>query len=162
MPAAPSRFYGAPFEFTATAAIDVVEFTPADDKAICIMSIILKATSELQEAQEEWLEVEVQRGGTAMTTGSGGSGSAAPVALNSADSAAGVVYEAGNTTLATFTAGVTPFRDAFNVRVGAEIRFTPEEFIWCSQANGGMVVRMPNAPTDSTDFKGTVLVGEAP
>ncbi len=158
----PRRVYTAPFEFTATAAVDVVELIPADDKAICIMSILLKATSEVQEAQEEWLEIEIQRGGTAITTGSGGSGSTAVIPVNTFDAAAGAVFEAGNTTLATFTAGTTPFRDAFQVRVGAEIRLTPEEYIWCNHQNGGVVVRLPNAPADSTDFKGTVFVGEAP
>lgn len=152
--------YMAPFEFTTTTAIDVVEFTPADDKPIVITSILLKATSEVAEAQEEWLEIEIQRGGTAMTSGSGGSAAAAGLKTTPGLPTSGLTFEAGNTTLATFTTGETPFRDAFQVRVGAEIRFNPEEYVGCNQANGGMVVRLPNAPADSTDFKGTVFVAE--
>lgn len=152
--------YNCPFEFTTTTSVDVVELQPADDKPIVIMSIFLKATSELQEAQEEWVEVEIQRGGTAMTTGSGGSAAASGVATTPGLPSSAFQYEGGNTTLASFTSGVTPFRDALNVRAGGEIRFTPEEYIGCHQGNGGMVVRLPNAPADSTDYKGTVVVGE--
>ena len=154
-------YYECPFERSAvTAAIDVVELQPADDMPIFISSIILKVTSEIQEAQEEWLEVEIQRGGTGMTSGSGGSTAASALPTTPKLPASGFQFEEGNGTLATFTSGTTPFRDAFNVRVGLERLFTPEEVIGCTQANGGMVVRLPNAAGDALDYKGTVTVAE--
>lgn len=152
--------YFCPVEFTVTAAVDVVELVPADDKPIDIISIWLKATSEIAEAQEEWVEIEIHRGGTGITTGSGGSAAAAGLKSSPGLPTSSFTFEGGNTTLATFTGGEIPFRDAFQVRVGCEIRFTPEEHIGCAQVNGGMVVRLPNAPTDSIDYKGTVAVME--
>jgi hypothetical protein len=153
--------YTCPFEITNfTAAIDLMEITPADELPCLITSMIIKQTSEIGEAQEEWLEVNVVRGGTAITSGSGGTTAANGFSTSAKLPPSGFTFEAGNTTIATFTGGTTPYIDAFQVRVGAEIRLTPEEYIGCSQANGGMVVRLPNAPTDGIDVKGTIFVGE--
>lgn len=152
--------YQCPFEVSLTAAGDLVELNPVADKPIVITSIILKVTSEIAEAQEEWVEVEIHRGGTGITSGSGGSAAASALAATPGLPASGFQFEANNTTIATFTAGVIPFRDAFNVRAGAEIRFNPDEYIGCVDGNGGMVVRLPNAAGDSIDVKGTVFVSE--
>lgn len=153
-------YYDCPWEFTATAAVDVVELVPATNKPIVITAIIIKQTTEIQEAQEEQLEVEIQRGGTAITSGSGGSSAAAGLKKTPGLPTSGFTFEAGNTTLATFTGGETPFRDVFPVRIGLERLFPPEEWIGCHAGNGGMVVRLPNAPADSIDFKGNVTVAE--
>lgn len=152
--------YEVPFEVTATAAVDLVEIQPADDVPCVITDISIKVTSEVQEAQEEWVEVEIHRGGTAITSGSGGTtlGSAQPATGKMPASLTQV--EANNTTIATFTGGTIPFRDAFQVRAGGEWHFTPEGWIGATQANGGMVVRCPNAAADSIDLKGTVTIME--
>ena len=152
--------YICPFEVTITAAADLVEVNPAVDMPIVISSMFIYVTSELAEAQEEWLEVEIQRGGTAITSGSGGSTAASALATTPKLPASGFQFEANNTTLATFTGGTTPWRGSFNVRAGGEFRFNPEEYVGCVDGNGGMVVRLPNAPTDSIDLKGSVHVLE--
>lgn len=152
--------YQIPFEVSATAAVDLVEIQPADDVPCVITDISIKVTSEVAEAQEEWVEVEVHRGGTAITSGSGGTtlGSATPSTGKLPASATQV--EANNTTIASFTGGGVIFRDAFQVRAGGEWHFVPENWLGATQANGGMVVRCPNAAADSIDLKGTVTILE--
>lgn len=154
-------YYTCPFERSAiTTAISICELTPADDKPIFISSGFIKVTSEVQEAQEEWLEIEIHRGGTAMSGGSGGSTAASGFKTTPGLPASGFQFEEGNTTLATFTSGEMIFRDAINVRAGNELRLTPEEVLGCTQANGGMDIRFPNAPADAIDYKGTIIVAE--
>lgn len=151
--------YKVAFEFAgATTAICIAEFTPADDIPMIVTDISIKVTSEVQEAQEEWLEVEFQRGGTAMTTGNGSAATPSPDTPKLP--AASTTVETGGTTLPTYTSGTTPWRDAFNVRAGGEWHFTPETVLGCTQGNGGCDIRLPNAPTDAIDIKGTIDFAE--
>lgn len=143
-----------------TGTIDFFELTPADDKPCQVHACIITQTTELGDAQEEQLRVEIQRGGTAMTTGSGGVAAAAGVSLSPSGAASGFTFEAGNTTLATFTAGVVLHREAFNVRTGWIYIPTPEMRPSVSQANGGLVVRLAAAPADAIRFQATLLVEE--
>lgn len=146
-----------------TTAFDAFEITPADDKPICIHGIFLMATSEVGDAQEEMMTVEIQRGGSAMTSGSGGTGSVAaqtPVGIDPVDTTSGATYDAGNTSVATFTGGTTVWRDAFNVRSGYQMLFPPEIRPEASQANGGIVVRITTTPADSVSWVGTLVFEE--
>ena len=154
------RMYAVTFAATAeTAAFDAFELTPADDKPIRIHSIYIGQTTEFGDAQDETLSVTINRGGTAMTSGSGGSAATPQPITSSAESAAGCTAEVLNTTQATFTSGVVVHRDAFNVRTGWQYRPTPEERIGVSQANGGCSVSI-SAPADSTSFIGTLIFEE--
>lgn len=156
-----SRLYTVTFDVTAaTVAVDFFEFTPADDKPIEIHSIFIGQTTEVGDAQEEMLPINIQRGGSAMTSGSGGTTAANGVLLAPSGATSGFTFEAMNTTAATFTGGVVVHRDAFNVRTGWQFRPTPEERPVCSQANGGMVIRLGSAPADSISWTGTVTVEE--
>lgn len=157
-----SRMYACTFDLTAvTAAIfDVFEFTPADDKPIVLHAVFLGQTTELGDAQEEQFEWSIRRGGTAMSTGSGGTSAAAGVALDASGAASGFTFEAMNTTEATFTTGVKLHSDSFNLRTGLQFIPTPEMRIACSQANGGMVVRIESTPVDSVSMVGTAYVEE--
>lgn len=145
-----------------TVQFDAFELTPADDKPICLHHIILGQTTDLGDAAEEVLVMEIVRGGTAMTSGSGGTGSVAaqtPQIIDPVDTGSGATYDSGNETLATFTSGVTLWREPFNIRMGLDRIFTPEERIECSQANGGIVIRV-SAPADSVTWGGGTLVFE--
>lgn len=145
-----------------TVQFDAFEITPADDKPICLHHIVLGQGTEIGDAAEEILMLEILRGGTAMTSGSGGTGSLAaqtPSVIDPVDTASGATYDTGNETVATFTSGTTVWREPFNIRVGFDRIFTPEERIECSQANGGIVVRI-EAPADSITWKGGTLVFE--
>lgn len=154
------RMYSVSFAATAeTAAFDAFELTPADDKPIKLHSIVISQTTEFGDAQDEMLSVTITRGGTAMTSGSGGSAPTAIPLDSSAEAAAGCTAEVLNTTQGSFTGGVVVHRDAFNVRAGWQYRPTPEERIGVSQANGGVIVAI-SAPADSTSFIGTLIFEE--
>lgn len=158
------RQYKATFDITnATSAIDLIEFIPADDKSIGIKSIFAKVTSEIQEAQEEWLKLDIIRGITAISSGLGGNAATYGMPDSAVDVTSGFSYETANTSLAGFSGGsMTLFKDAIQVRIGAEVRFTPDEYIWVNQNNGGIVVRLPNSPGDAIDIRGTVTLVELP
>lgn len=157
-----SRMYVCTFDLTAvTAAIfDLFELTPADDKQVVLHSVYCGQTTELGDAAEEQFEWSIRRGGTAMTSGSGGTSAAAGVALDGSGATSGFTFEALNTTEATFTSGVKLHSSAFNIRAGLEYRPTPEERIGCTQANGGIVVRVESTPLDSVSLVGTAIVEE--
>lgn len=155
------RLYTCSFDVTAaTVAVDFFELTPADDKPLILHAVFISQTTEAGDAQEEMLPINIQRGGTAMTSGSGGTTAAAGVTLGPSGATAGFTFEAMNTTAASFTAGVVLLRDAFNVRSGWQFIPTPEMRPQVSQANGGLVVRLGAAPADSISWTGTAFIEE--
>jgi hypothetical protein len=155
------RMYVVTFEATAvTVAADLFEIAPADDKPVRIHSFYIGQTTELQDAADEKIEIEITRGGTAMTSGSGGSAFTPLPVISSAEAAAGAACEVLNTTQATFTSGVAIFRDVWNIHQGYAYRPTPEERIGVSQANGGLTVRLGAAPADSITIAGSLFFEE--
>jgi hypothetical protein len=102
---AEGRCYSVIFENVAvTAAQDIFELSPADDKPIRILSWELTNVSDFGDAQEEVLRLEWIRGFT--TSGSGGT-APTPRPANRSDAAAGFAAEVNNTTQAT--TGTTTF-----------------------------------------------------
>lgn len=155
------RMYTISFTATAvTTSLDLFEITPADDKPCVLHALYVGQTTELGDAAEEQLEWTIRRGGTAMTSGSGGVAAANGIGLDPSYATSGFTYEARNTTLATFTAGTIVHDDTFNVRVGIQYIPTPEMRPSVSQANGGMVCRLEAAPADSITFAATAYIEE--
>jgi hypothetical protein len=151
------RIYSVIFSAVAvTAAQDLFELTPADDKPIEIIGLELGQTSDSGDAQDEQLQISIIRGFT--SSGSGGS-SPTPGAVDPNGAAAGFTAEVNNTTVANTGTGVTLHTGAWNVRAGY-IQWFPEG---CqpkaNQGNTTMVVRM-TAPADSITMSGTVWVRE--
>ena len=142
-----------------TTAIDFLEIAPADDKPVIIHAVTISQKTELGDAQEEQLELLVQRGGTAMTSGSGGA-AATPQPTYSSDTAAGMTCEVFNTTRATFTSGVSLHREAWNVRLEKPWIWTPETRIVVSQANGGLTIGTADTPADSITAMVTAYLEE--
>ncbi len=136
---------------------DLVELDAATDKPIELFGIQIMSTSEVQEAQEEWIRCKVIRGHT--TTGNGTS--ATPRPLATPDAAAGFVAETFGTTIASAGTGIDLASFAFNVRAGYEI-FLPEGCgFWTSGADL-LVVRMMAAPADDFSANMTFWVKEYP
>jgi hypothetical protein len=152
--------YAVSFEYVAvTAAVDLFELTPADDKPVAIHGIFLSQSSDVGDTAEEMLRVAILRGHT--TSGSGGS-AATPVPLNSsADTAAGATAETNNTTIASAGTAVTLHSEAFNIRAGWQFIPTPEMRPGASQANTTLVVRLMAAPADELRMSGTLIFEEA-
>lgn len=151
------RVYAIPFAAVAiTAAQDLVEISPADDKPVELIGWHLGQTSDAGDAQDEQLQLTVIRGHT--TSGSGGT-SATPAPLNPGDAAASFAAEINNTTIASSGTGVTLFASAWNVRAGSDVWLPEDVRPRASQGNTTLVVRM-SAPADSITTNGVFWVRE--
>lgn len=151
------RTYAVTFNAVATtAACDLFELTPADDKPIEIIGIELGQTTEFGDAQDETLGLQIIRGFTA--SGSGGS-AATPTPTSPNAGAAGFTAEVNNTTLANTGTTTTLLSTAFNVRAGYLNYFPADARPGCGQGNTTIVLRM-TAPADSVTLNGTIYVRE--
>jgi len=158
-----SRIYTAQFLDAAITAAgtdwDHFELTPADDKPIEVCGLVLAVTSELGEAQEEWMRLQVIRGHA--TSGSTPISSPTPVPLNPSDAAAAFTVECNNSTIASTGTPVNLHTDAFNVRAGYVWGPVPEGFGWqCTQAQTLLVVRQTSTFADDVTMSGTIYVRE--
>lgn len=155
-----SRFYAVSFDEVAiTTQQDLFDIAPAANKLIVIHEIVLTQSSEIQEAQEEWLHLRFVRGFA--TVGSGGT-SATAVPLSLADPASGATCRVNDTTKAVVGAGVTEVlrSDAFMVRSGYYYLPTPETRIVLSAASTRLVVQLNTTPADSITMSGTMVIEE--
>ena len=153
-----SRLYAVTFENVAvTAAQDLFELTPADDKPIAIHAIYLSQSTELGDAAEEQLRLQIIRGHA--TSGSGGT-APTPAPLNPNNTAAGCASEVNNTTIASTGTTVVLHSETFNVRAGWAYLPTPECQPIATQANTTLVVRLLAAPADSVTMGGTLIFEE--
>lgn len=151
------RQYSIAFSAVAvTAAQDLFEIQPADDKPVAIRGLFIGQTSDAGDSQDEQLQVSIIRGYT--TSGSGGS-SGTINALNPSDAAAGFTAEINNTTVATTGTGAVLHTEAFNVRAGYGNWWPPENMPRATQGNTTIVVRI-TAPADSLTMSGTLYVEE--
>lgn len=156
-----ARVYTVSFEnVTVSAAQDLFELTPADDKPIELLGLYLSnvgGTADAGDAQEELLRLLVRRGYT--TSGSGGS-APTPAPLDPNDAAAGFTAEVNNTTVATTGTTADLHADGWNVRVPYQVVWPPEMRPKASQANTTIVVRLVGAPADGIAMSGTLYVKE--
>lgn len=147
------RYYIIQFEAVAvTTTVDFLEIAPADDKPCLLVEAHITQSTEYKDAEEEGLRIAIRRGYTAS-----GSGGTTPTIekRNPADASAGFAAEVNNTTLAnTGTIAEMPGKRSFNNRIGWHFEPTPTGYIWVSQAQTSLVVRLLAAPADSTSFDG--------
>lgn len=153
-----SRVYAVTFEnVTVSAAQDFFEISPADDKPVRLLGLLLSQSSDTGDSAEELLRVKVIRGHTS----SGSVGTApTPVPVDAIDTAAGFTAEVNNTTIASSGTTVDLFAYQFNIRAGLEFFWTPETAPHCSQAQTTIVVRLMAAPADALTMAGTLYVEE--
>lgn len=153
-----SRMYSVEFENVAvTAAQDFFEIAPVADKPVLLHSLYIAQVSDVGDAAEEMLRYRVIRGHT--TSGSLGT-VATPRPLNGHAGAAGFTAEVNNTTIASAGTAVNLHSDAFNIRAGLQMVWTPETRPLCKNADGVIVVRLLAAPLDSLTMAGTLYVAE--
>lgn len=150
------RIYSARIGGTAfTAAIDAFEVNCPADACLAIHELHLSQTTELGDAAEEQLLINIITGYS--TSGSGGSSpTAIPRSLG--DAAFGGTVEVMNTTQASTGTAVTHHTDAWNIRVPYQKIWTPETRIIVSPS-ARLVVTLP-APTDSVTLAGTIVFEE--
>jgi hypothetical protein len=151
------RTYAVTFNAVAvTAASDLFELTPADDKPFEIVGIELGQYTDAGDAADKLLGLQIIRGFT--SSGSGGS-SATPTPISPNAGAAGFTAEVNNTTLANTGTTTTLLSTAFNVRAGYINYFPADARPVAGQGNTTIVVRM-TAPADSITLNGTIYVRE--
>jgi hypothetical protein len=154
------RVYSVPITLTAvTTQVDLWDIAPADDKPVRLHAIYLGQSTELGDAAEEQLGIQVVRGFA--TVGSGGS-SATPTPVVPNDTAAGATVRTLDTTIAVVGGGSTTYlhADTWNVRGPYQIVWTPEMRPGCSQVDTRVVVRTTGAPADSVTIAGTLYFEE--
>lgn len=141
------------------AAQDLFEISPADDKPVEIIGLVLSQTgvADVGDAAEELLPVQIIRGHA--TGGSGGS-APTPVPIRFGAAAAGFASEVNNTTIASTGTTTTVHSDNFNVRAGYCMWFPPGTEPHATQGNTTIVVRMTRAPADAITLSGTLYVRE--
>lgn len=149
-----SRIYAVPYTGTLTNAggdADLLEVLPADDKPCRLRGWILGQTSEVGDAAEENIRLSVIRLPATVTSGSGGS-AVTPVALDSADAAAGFAAECNNTTVATTSSSAVIVMElAWNERATPwEFWFPDERF--CPVAKQGEALLVRNQTTIADDL----------
>lgn len=139
-----------------TAIIDIFEILPADDKPIFLDELTIWQTTDVGDAAEEILQIQVITGYT--TTGSGGaSGTVGKVMAG--DAAASFTAECRNTTVATTGTPAIWHADGWNVRTPYIWTPTPDWTPFASQAQP-LYVRLPVAPADSLTINAMIKVRE--
>lgn len=160
--------YTAAFEgVTITAAgadTDLWEIDPAADKPVTLLGLSISVTSEVQEAQEEQLRIQIIRyvGGT-FTTSNGTAVTPRPQAESNSVAFAGVVEHNG-TTIASSTGTAHNLESlGFNVRGGYGPIFYPPEYRHgvLGIAQSAIVVRMMNTLADDVTMSSTLWLEEA-
>jgi hypothetical protein len=154
------RVYTVQFEdVTVSAAQDIVSLDAATDKPIELVAIELAQNTELGDAAEEQLRIQLSRGHT--TVGSGGT-APTPQPTSPGDSAAGFTSRVNDTTIASAGTAVSLLSTAFNVRVGYAWGPVPYGMGFWTSGTALLVLRLLAAPADALDLSGTFTVVEYP
>lgn len=154
------RMYVVTFdEVAVTAQQDLFMLAPATNKPIWIHEIVITQSTEVAEAQEEWLHLRIVRGFA--TVGSGGS-SFTPTPLLVADAAAGVTARINDTSKAVVGGGTTEVlrSDNFMVRSGYYYLPTPETRLFCNAVGTRICVQLNTTPADSVTMSGSLIFEE--
>lgn len=152
-----SRIYTAVFNNVAITAIqDLFEIVAPADAVVMIHDIHLSQNTDVGDAAEEVLRIELTSGHA--TSGSGGS---APTAIprELGDAAFGGTVEVNNTTQASAGTIVTHYVWNWNIRVGFDKIFTPETRPVLSPSRRACL-ELPVAPADSVTMSGSITFEE--
>jgi hypothetical protein len=152
--------YSVEFEnVTVTAAgtdQDFFMILPATQKPCRLLALYLDQSSEIGDAQEEFLRYKIIRGHT--TVGSGGSAVTAQK-LHPDAPTAGATCRVNDTTPASAGTPADLHSGTFNVRSGLIYIPTPEMQIVCKNAER-LVVRMMSTVSDDVSMSGTLYFEE--
>lgn len=140
-----------------TVAVDLVALVSADDIPIKIRAIRVWQTSDVGDAQDEILTINVVRGNTSAGTG-GAAGTQVP--KNPKDVAASFTSRVGDTTAASAGTAVTAYSTGWNVRAPFEMVFPEDQMVGTDQGTGFLVVRLGGAPADAITIGCSVDVWE--
>jgi hypothetical protein len=158
------RIYSVPFAgATVTNAggnADLWELLPADDKPIRLRGFRFGQISEVGDAAEEGVELQVIRMNATITSSNGGS--VTPVPMDSADSAAGFTAETNGATVATTSGTATIVESCpWNIRASpCEVWYPDERFCPKAKQGEGLFIRLLTTVADDITFGGCAWVEE--
>lgn len=158
------RFYYVPFAAgTVTNAggnADLWELLPADDKPIKLRSILFGQISELGDAAEEGVEIQIIRMNATVTSSNGSA--VTPVPVDSGDAAAGFTAETNGATVATTSGTATIVASIpWNLRNSPFEWVAPDERHAPKAKQGeGLFVRLISTVADDVTFGGFLVVEE--
>jgi hypothetical protein len=140
--------------------IDLVEILPATDYPLKIVGFILSNSSEIAEAQEEAIRVQLIRMTATVTSGSGGA-SPNKERVNDRAPAPQFAAEVANDTIAT-SSGDTDVLDemGWNVRSTPLERWFDDDNQFTFRAGQAFIIRLPAAVADDMVAELTVYVEE--
>lgn len=161
-----ARRYIVSASFTFTSAggdCDLLELTAADDKPIRLRKLRLSQTSEVGDAQEENIRLQIIRMTATVTAGSGGATPNVNSVKQAIDSlTAGFTAKVNNTTLATTTGNTRTLEE-----LGWNERNTPYEMEWPDEEDQYdavqtqyLLLRAPAGPADDITMELTAEVIE--
>jgi hypothetical protein len=154
------RVYTGTFtEIAVTAAQDLFEIAAPSDSIVYVHEIELYNLTEVGDAAEEQLALEMVRG-IGATSGSGGA-TVTPQPLDDGDPAFGGTVERNNTTKMVAGGGSLESLAewGWNVRIPFDKLFTPELRPVISPSDR-LTVELKNAPSDSITMQGTIWFEE--
>lgn len=139
---------------------DLWIFEPADDKPVKLRGYRFGQISEVADAAEEGVEIQVIKMTATVTNGNGSS--VTPVPMDTADAAAGFTSEINGATVAT-TSGSTTIMESlpWNIRMSPmEVWYPDERF--CPKAKQGeaILIRLLTTVADDVTFGGVAWVEE--
>lgn len=135
---------------------DLWELVPADDRPIELVALFIGNKSEVGDAQDEMLSINVI---TDYTTSSNGSATT-PRPCDPRDGAAGFTAETLGATVATTGTPITVHADTFNVRAGYQLILPEFMRPKVDQADTAMYIRLTSAVADDLTLSGTAYVRE--
>lgn len=157
-----SRVYSISFDgVTVTNAggdTDLFELLPASGKPCKLLGLMLAVSSETGDAAEEILRIKVMRLPATVTGGNGTSVTPRPMLTNSAAAGATCEYN-GSTVATTSSSAVDIHADAFNVRSGYQLWWTPETAPVFINAEAA-IVRLMSTVADDVTMSGTLYFEE--
>jgi hypothetical protein len=136
---------------------DLFDIIPATNKGLLLHALYLNQSSDVGDAEEEQLRIQVIRNHT--TVGSGGT-APTPKPARPGDGAASFTARVNDDTLATSGTVDIVHADGFNVRAGYQIIWTPEMRIGCTADEVRLVVRLMADTDDALTMDGTLYVEE--
>lgn len=151
------RIYTAQFNGVAITAVqDLFAIVAGTNSPVEIHDFHLMQTSDLGDAQEEVLLIQLKQGAT--VAGSGGS-APTPVPRDVDDVAASATARCNDTTQANTGTIVTHYSWGWNIRVPFDKIFTPETRPYAKGARR-LVLALSGAPADSITVSGSITWSE--
>jgi hypothetical protein len=140
-----------------TVAVDLIAIVAVTNIPIAVRAIRVWQTSDVGDAQDEVITLNLVRGNT--TAGSGGA-AATPVLKGPKAAAVSFTARAGDTTAASAGTAVIPYSTGWNVRNPFEITFTEDQMVSTDAVTGFLVLRFGAAPADAITVAASVDVAE--